>query len=66
MKHSCAVVCWIGPGGRCMGTCLQTNPNEPMRPVEQKSFCLVSKGVQMQAKIACLNVLMCVMMAGEV
>ena len=49
-----------------MGTCLQTNPNEPMKLVEQKAFCLVSKGVQWQAKFACLSVLTCVMMVGEV
>ena len=30
IKHSCAVVCWIGPGGRCLETCLQTGPKTPM------------------------------------
>ena len=51
--HSCAVVCWIGPGGRCLGICLQTS----MRFVEQKAFCLLNKGVQWQAKFDCLYVL---------
>ena len=41
---------WIGPGGPCLGTCLQTGPKTPMKGVEQKAFCLVNKGVQWQAK----------------
>ena len=57
IKHSWAVVWWIGPVGQCLGTCLQMGPNTTtcMRLVKQKAFCLVSKGVRRQAKLACLN-----------
>ena len=42
IKQSCAVVCWIGPVGRCLETCLQTGPETPL---EQKGLFLVDKVV---------------------
>ena len=64
IKHSHALVCWTGPGGQCLGACLQTGPKALAK---QKIFYLVNqgviefitpwvnKGVQWQAMFACLN-----------
>ena len=52
IKHSHALVCWIGPGGQCLGACLQTGPKTLAK---QKIFYLVNQGVQWQAMFACLN-----------
>ena len=64
IKHSHALVCWIGPGGQCLGACLQTGPKTLAK---QKIFYLVNqgvielitpwvnKGVKWQAMFACLN-----------
>ena len=54
-----------GTDDKCLETCLQTDPKTPMGLVEQEVFCLVFKGVQWQAKFACLNTCwMCVMKVG--
>ena len=36
-QNSGAVICRIGPWGRCPGTCLQTDPKTPMRLMKQKA-----------------------------
>ena len=42
IKHSHALVCWTGPGGQCLGACLQTGPKTLAK---QKIFYLVNQGV---------------------
>ena len=41
------------PWGRYLENCLQTDPNNATRLVEQKVFCLVHNGAQWQEKFAC-------------
>ena len=51
IKQSCAVVSLIGPGGRCLETCLQTGPTT----CRTKGVLYGRKGVRQQAKFAYLK-----------
>ena len=55
IKHSCSVVCWIGPGAGVWKPVFRQVPRHLIILVHQKVFCSVDKGVQWQVKYACLN-----------